>query len=81
MIEGKEQYKVEAIHAHQYHRHKLQYLIKWKGYPESNNTWEPVNNVQAPRLVKGYYEAHPLEDKRPAEQTRVISTPTSIQLT
>jgi hypothetical protein len=67
MIEGKEQYKVEAIRAHQYHQHKLQYLIKWKGYPESNNTWEPVNNVQAPRLVKGYHKAHPLEDKRPAE--------------
>jgi chromobox protein 1 len=48
MIEGKEQYEVEAIHAHQYHRCKLQYLIKWKGYSESDNTWEPVDNVQAP---------------------------------
>ena len=47
MIEGEEQYKVKAIRAHQYHRHKLQYLIKWKGYPESNNTWEPIDNMQA----------------------------------
>jgi hypothetical protein len=40
LIEGEEEYEVDQICAHQ---HKgccrtLQYLIKWKGYPESNNT-------------------------------------------
>ncbi len=48
MIEGEVEYKVEAIRTHQYHQCKLQYLIKWRGYPESDNTWEPVKNVQAP---------------------------------
>ncbi len=38
MIEGEAEYEVELIRAHQYHQHKLQYLIKWKGYPESDNT-------------------------------------------
>jgi hypothetical protein len=47
MIEGEEQYEVEAIQAHQHQNCKLQYLIKWKGYPESDNTWELVKNVQA----------------------------------
>jgi len=32
MIKGEEQYKVEAIRAHRQWNHKLQYLIKWKGY-------------------------------------------------
>jgi hypothetical protein len=67
MIEGEEQYKVKAIRAHQRNQHKLQYLIKWKGYPESNNMWEPIDNVQAPLLIRKYHEAHPLEDKKPAK--------------
>jgi hypothetical protein len=50
IIEGEEQYEVKAIRAHQYYQCKLQYLIKWKRYPKSNNTWEPIDNdnVQAP---------------------------------
>ncbi len=74
MIEGKAEYEVEAIRAHQHRRRKLQYLIKWKGYPESDNTWEPVNNVQVPQLIRKHHAAHPLEDKRMTEQARTISS-------
>jgi len=40
LIDDQEQYEVETIHSHRcYGRKKqLQYLVKWKGYPESNNT-------------------------------------------
>ena len=50
LIDGKEEFEVERIEQHRRHRRqrKLQYLIKWKGYPSSNNTWEPEGNVQAP---------------------------------
>jgi len=58
MIEGEVEYKVKAVQAYQYQWWKLQYLIKWKGYPESDNTWEPVNNVQAPQLIRKYHKVH-----------------------
>jgi hypothetical protein len=74
MIEGEEQYEVKAIRAHWRRNHKLQYLIKWKGYPESDNTWEPIDNIQALLLTQKYHEAHPLEDKRAAKRARTIST-------
>jgi hypothetical protein len=74
MIEGEEQYEVKAIQAHWHYRHKLQYLIKWKGYPESNNTWEPVDNLQAPLLVKEYHEAHPREDKKAKQRAKVTAS-------
>jgi hypothetical protein len=79
MIEGEEQYEVKVIQAHQCQWGKLQYLIKWIGYPESDNTWEPVENVQAPQLVKEYHKVHPQEDKRTTKQARMTSflTPTS----
>ncbi len=59
LIDGEDEYEVERIVAHrQYGRSKrLQYLIKWKGYPESDNTWEPADQVHAPELIKHYQSA------------------------
>jgi len=38
LIEGEEEYEVEAIinHRHYGRRHQLQYLIKWRDYPSSD---------------------------------------------
>jgi hypothetical protein len=77
MIEGEEQYKVEAIRAHRRRNNKLQYLIKWKGYPESDNTWELVGNVQAPLLTRKYHKAHPPEDKRTTKRPKTTLSPLS----
>src|SRR6266403_74998 len=59
LIDGEEEYEVKRIVAHpQFGRSKqLQYLIKWKGYPESDNTWEPADQVHAPDLIKHYQSA------------------------
>ena len=58
IIDNEEQYEVEAIRSHRYHgkRKQLQYLVKWKGYPESDNTWEPADHLQAPDLLKAYHK-------------------------
>jgi hypothetical protein len=64
LIDGKEEYKVEQIKAHQnFSRSKhLQYLIKWKGYPEeSDNTWENASNIHTPEIAKEYHKPHPLQ--------------------
>src|SRR5712692_7299869 len=42
----------------------LQYFVKWKGYPESDNTWEPAQNIHAPDLLKKYHQCYPLQDKK-----------------
>src|SRR6266850_1475565 len=63
LIDGEEEYKVEWIATHRYHRksRSLQYLIKWKGYPEADNTWEPADQIHAPDLLKTYHRRNPLE--------------------
>ena len=33
-----------------------EYLVKWKGYPNSANTWEPEGNLDCKRLVTKYEE-------------------------
>ena len=31
--------------------HKTYYLVKWKGYPTSDNSWEPEENIHAEELI------------------------------
>jgi len=39
------EYEVEKIVAQRKRRGKTQYLVKWSGYPDYENTWEPVENL------------------------------------
>ena len=50
LIEGEEEYEVEKVVNHRYagRARTLQYLIKWIGYPEADNTWEPAEQIHAP---------------------------------
>ena len=35
------------------------YLIKWEGYPHSNNTWEPENNLNCPIILSDFRRKNP----------------------
>ena len=63
LINNEEEYEVEQIKVHRtFGRSKhLQYLVKWKGYPESDNTWEDATDVHTPDLTKQYHKCHPLQ--------------------
>jgi hypothetical protein len=56
LIEDEEEYEIKAICNHQYFGHSctLQYLVKWQGYPESDNMWEPEDNIHTPDFLKDY---------------------------
>ena len=57
LIDGEEEFEVENVLGHRYFGKKqdLQYLIKWKGYPTADNTWEPVEQVFTPTKVQAYH--------------------------
>ncbi|CAD8154874.1 unnamed protein product [Paramecium pentaurelia] len=50
----KKEYEVESIVDKRYDEHTKSYLyqIKWKGYPHSQNTWEPIEHLQNPHVKK-----------------------------
>src|SRR5579863_5686676 len=79
LIAGEVEYEVEQIRSHRHHgrRKQLQYLLKWKGYPESDNTWEPADQVHALDLVKAYHQRHRLEHIKASTTALLSSTHSS----
>ncbi|XP_060208940.1 chromo domain protein LHP1-like [Lycium barbarum] len=49
-------YEIETIRRKRIRKGKAQYLIKWRGWPESANTWEPVENLMTCYDVIDAYE-------------------------
>ena len=61
IIDDEEEYEVEAILSHKGPNAHRRYLTAWKGYPSSENTWEPeVNLRHSPTLLKCYKLEHGL---------------------
>src|SRR6266852_5951393 len=71
-VDGELEYEVESIlqseirttRHRQGQRHRvirtLYFLVKWKGYPEDECTWEPGSALDhVPDLVEQFYQTHP----------------------
>ena len=64
-VEGEEEYEVERILDSRIFRRGLQYLVKWKGYDDSQTTWEPARNLtHAPDLVQDFHVRQPSAPRR-----------------
>lgn len=59
-----EQYEVEAIVGTRSRNKQTQYYIKWKNFPESQNTWEFESDVNCPELIAEYLEKNPKKGKK-----------------
>lgn len=52
------EYIVEKILNHRINNGKRQYLLKWKNYDESENTWENEENLNCKELLEEYFKNH-----------------------
>ncbi|KAF9986321.1 hypothetical protein BGZ65_008038 [Modicella reniformis] len=51
-------FEVEKVVGHKRERGVLSYHLKWKGYPDSDNTWEKEKFVFCKGLVDAYWERY-----------------------
>jgi len=67
LVDNEEEYEVEKIlDSWQFGRtRKKQYLIKWKGYPDSDNEWVDKRDIHAPEAIREF------EDRNSASKTHI----------
>ena len=60
MEDHKEEYEVETIVDSRFKGKHLEYLVHWKGWSETDQTWEPVSNLgNAADAVRDFHASHP----------------------
>jgi hypothetical protein len=62
LVDGVEEYEVERVlDSRRYgHGHKLQYLIAWKGYPDSDNQWVNWDDAEgAEEAIREFKQLNP----------------------
>ena len=61
LINGKEEYEVEQILDSRVRgrNQKIQYLVKWVGYPDSDNQWLDADQVTADDAIREFKKRHP----------------------
>jgi hypothetical protein len=61
LIDGEEEYSVEKIldSRHFGRRQRLQYLVKWEGYPDADNMWVDKDDIFADDKVREFKNSNP----------------------
>ena len=61
LIDGEEEYEIEEILQSRRHGRgrKVQYLVKWKGYPDSENQWVDWDDLHADEALADFKRKNP----------------------
>jgi hypothetical protein len=58
LIDNNKEYEIETIVSHRRKGNQWQFLIKWKGYPTSDNSWENKDNLEHSEETLNEYKEH-----------------------
>ncbi|CAL1289131.1 unnamed protein product [Larinioides sclopetarius] len=61
--EKPEEYTVEKILEKRTVEGRTEYFLKWHGYPNSANTWEPEENLDCPEIIAEFEKEYKKKEK------------------
>ncbi|KAI1280308.1 Chromobox -like protein 3 [Halotydeus destructor] len=71
-----EEFQVETILDRRTKGGVTEYFLKWRGYDESENTWEPVANLDCPDLIAAFEADRKKQaDSKKRRQSQPTTTP------
>ena len=68
-----EYFEVEDILDSCHTRNRFEYLIKWKGYPDTDNSWKPSSHIPAHGLVKEFHRHNPTKPGSSRHRIHTVS--------
>jgi hypothetical protein len=72
-IESQEEWEVQQILDHRLQQNRHEFLIRWKGYPPEDDSWEPLENLKGSQeAIAEFWKENQMENEAPKISTHYI---------